>query len=100
MDWKGEWDKDISLIEFTYNNSYHSSIQMAPYEALYRRKCRTPICWEEISDRKLLAPEKVQETTEKIQLIRKRLKTAQSHQKSYADNIRRNIEFKSGILYS
>ena len=88
MDWKGEWDKDISLIEFTYNNSYHSSIQMAPYEALYGRKCRTPICWEEIDDRKLLAPEKVQETTEKIQLIRKRLKTAQSRQKSYADNRR------------
>ena len=75
MDWKGEWDKDISLIEFTYNNSYHSSIQIAPYEALYGRKCRTPICWEEISDIKLLAPEKVQENTEKIELIRKRLKT-------------------------
>ena len=43
MDWKGEWDKDISLVEFTYNNSYHSSIQMAPYEALYGRKCITPI---------------------------------------------------------
>ena len=69
---------------------------MAPYEALYGRKCRTPICWEEIGDRKLLTPEKVQETTEKIQLIRKRLKTAQSRQKSYADNRRRNIEFQIG----
>ncbi|CAL9097860.1 unnamed protein product [Musa textilis] len=96
MDWKGEWDKDISLVEFTYNNSYHSSIQMAPYEALYGRKCVTPICWEEVGDRKLLAPDKVQETTEKIQVIRKRLKTAQSRQKSYADNRRRDIEFEIG----
>ena len=93
MDWRGEWDKDISLIEFTYNNSYHSSIQIAPYEALYGRKCRTPICWEEVGDRKLLALDKVQETTENIQVIIKRLKVAQSRQKSYADNIRRDIEF-------
>ena len=96
MDWKGEWDKDISLVEFTYNNSYHSSIQMAPYEALYGRKCITPICWEEVGDRKLLAPDQVQETTEKIQVIRKRLKAAQSRQKSYADNRRRDIEFEIG----
>ena len=96
MDWRGEWDKDISLIEFTYNNSYHSSIQMAPYEALNGRKCRTPICWEEVGDRKLLAPDKVQETTEKIQVIIKRLKAAQSRQKNYADNRRRDIKFQVG----
>ena len=69
---------------------------MAPYEALYGRKCITPICWEEVGDRKLLAPDKVQETIEKIQVIKERLKTAQSRQKSYADNRRQDIEFEIG----
>ena len=69
---------------------------MAPYEALYGQKCITPIFWEEVGDRKLLVPDKVQETTEKIQVIRKRLKTAQSRQKSYANNRRRDIEFEIG----
>ena len=69
---------------------------MTLYEALYGWKCRTPICWEEVGDRKLLAPDKVQETTEKIQVIIKRLKAAQSRQKSYTDNRRRDIEFQVG----
>ncbi len=76
MDMKGNWDDHLPLIEFAYNNSYHSSIQMASYEALYGRKCRSPICWEEVSERKLLGPKLVQMTTEKIKLIRERLRTA------------------------
>ena len=75
MDMKGNWDDHLPLIEFAYNNSYHSSIQMAPYEALYGRKCRSPICWEEVGERKLLGPELVQMTTEKIKLIREWLRT-------------------------
>ena len=73
-------------MEFTYNNSYQSNIEMAPYEALYGRKCRTPLCWDEVGERKLLGPEFVQVTTYKVKVIRDRLKIAQDRQKSYADN--------------
>ncbi|KAH9650259.1 chromo domain-containing protein [Citrus sinensis] len=69
---------------------------MAPYEALYGRKCRTPVCWDEVGERKLFGPELVQNTSEKIQLIRERLKAAQSRQKSYADKRRRELEFEVG----
>ena len=65
-------------MEFAYNNSYHSSIEMALYEALYGRKCRSPLCWEKVGDRKLLGPEIIQMTSEKIDLIHKRLQIAQS----------------------
>ena len=78
LDFKGSWEKYLSLVEFAYNNSYHSSIEMTPYEALYGRKCRSPLCWEEVGERKLLGPEIIQMTSEKINLIRKRFQTAQS----------------------
>ena len=57
LDFKGSWEKYLSLVEFSYNNSYHSSIEMSPYEALYGRKCRSSLCWEEVGERKLLGPE-------------------------------------------
>ena len=78
MDFKGSWEKYLSLAEFSYNNSYHSSIEMAPYEALYGRKCRSLLCWEEVGKRKLLGLEIIQITSKKINLIHKRLQTAQS----------------------
>ena len=84
----------MSLMEFAYNNSYHSSIEMAPYEALYGRKCRSSLCWEEVGERKLLGPKIIQMIFEKINLIYKRLQTAQSRQKSYYDNSRRKVEFE------
>ena len=96
LQFKGNWDTHLSLMEFAYNNSYHSSIGMAPYEALYGKQCRTPICWNEVGERKLLGPEYVQMTTDKIQLIRERLKTGQSRQKSYADIRRKDLEFEVG----
>lgn len=96
IDWKGNWDEHLSLIEFSYNNSYQTSIDMAPFEALYGRKCRSPVCWDEIGERKLLGPEIVQETTEKVKLIRDKLLVAQSRYKSYADNRRRPLEFLEG----
>ena len=96
LDFRGNWDDHLPLIEFSYNNSYQASIKMAPYEALYGRKCRSPICWDEIGEKKLLGPELVQKTIDKIQIIRERLQTAQSRQKSYADNRRRNLEFSIG----
>ncbi|KAH9705011.1 Endonuclease [Citrus sinensis] len=96
LEFKSSWDIYLPLMEFAYNNSYQASIEMAPYEALYGRKCRTPVCWDEVGERKLFGPELVQNTSEKIQLIRQRLKAAQSRQKSYADKRRRELEFEVG----
>ncbi|KAK1421015.1 hypothetical protein QVD17_23053 [Tagetes erecta] len=96
IDFGGSWDKHLPLAEFSYNNSYHSSIKMPPYEMLYGRKCRTPICWGEIGQRELGEKEIVQETIENVDLIRSRLKAAQDRQKSYADKRRRPIEFQVG----
>ena len=96
LDFKGSWDHYLPLAEFAYNNSYHASIQMAPYEALYGRKCQSPLCWTELSEKKLYGPDLVEQTTEQIKLIRKRLLAAQSRQKSYADKRRRPLEFEVG----
>ena len=89
IDFKGSWDDHLPLIEFAYNNSYHSSIQMAPYEALYGRRCRSPVGWFEVGEAALIWPDSVLYAMEKVQLIRDRLKTAQSRQNSYADVRRR-----------
>ena len=69
----GSWDSHFPLIEFTYNNSFHSSIGMAPYEALYGRRCRTPLCWYESGESVVLGPEVVQETTKKINMIQEKM---------------------------
>ena len=96
LEFKGSWDRHLPLMEFAYNNSYQSSIEMAPYEALYGRKCRTPLCWDKVGERKLLGPEIVQVTTDNVKVIRDRLKIAQDRQKSYADNRKRDPEFQVG----
>ena len=96
LDFQGSWNKYLPLVEFAYNNSYHSTIDMAPYEALYGRKCRSPIHWDEIGEKKFLGPELVQRTTEAVKKIRKRMLTTQSRQKSYADTRRRDLEFEVG----
>ena len=85
LGFKVQWDEYLPLCEFAYNNSYHSSIGMAPFEALYGRRCRTPICWEEVGERSFHGPTIVGETSDKVKLIQERLKVAQSRQKSYAD---------------
>ncbi|KAM1000931.1 hypothetical protein ACFX2A_007626 [Malus domestica] len=79
------WHNCLDLMEFTYNNSYHSSIGMAPFEALYGKFCRTQLCWSEVGERVLVGPEIVDETTQNIQVIKSNLKTAQDRQKSLAD---------------
>ena len=66
---KGSWDTHLSVMEFAYNNSYQSSIGMAPFEALYGRKCRTPVCWDEVGERRLIGPELVQITLDKIHIV-------------------------------
>jgi len=84
------------LAEFAYNNSYHSSIEMAPYEALYGRRCRTPICWDEVGERRLSKVEFIDQTNEIVKKIRERLRAAQDRQKTYADVRRRPLTFKVG----
>ena len=69
LDFKGSWDNHLSLIEFAYNNSYHSNIKMAPYEALYGRKCRSPIGWFEVGETALLGPDLVHQAMEKVKVI-------------------------------
>lgn len=96
IDFGGNWDAHLPLIEFSYNNSYHTSIKAAPFEALYGRKCRSPLCWAEVGDSQLTGPEIVQETTDKIFKIRERLKAARDRQKSYADVRRKPLEFQVG----
>jgi hypothetical protein len=96
LDFGGSWEDHLYLIEFAYNNSYHSSIGMAPFEALYGRPCRTPICWAEVGEAILPGPDIIKQSAEVITLIKERLKTAQSRQKSYADRHRRRVEFQDG----
>ena len=96
LDIKGSWEEHLPLVEFAYNNSYQASIQMTPYEALYGRPCRSPICWTEVGERSTTGPDLIRDTSEKVELIRKRLLTAQSQQKSYADRQRRPLEFEAG----
>ncbi|GJY00700.1 putative reverse transcriptase domain-containing protein [Tanacetum coccineum] len=92
------WDRHQPLVEFSYNNSYHASIKVAPCEALYGRKCRSPVCWSEVGDSQLTGPELIRETTEKIVQIKNRLLTTRSRQKSYADRRSKPLEFEVGDM--
>ena len=69
LDFLGSWDRYIPLMEFSYNNSYQFSIGMASYEALYGRRCRTPMCWAEMDEHKIIGPDLVKDTEEKVQII-------------------------------
>ncbi|GJT46767.1 putative reverse transcriptase domain-containing protein, partial [Tanacetum coccineum] len=89
IDFGGNWDIHLPLVEFSYNNSYHSSIRCAPFEALYERKCRSPVLWAKIGESSLIGPELVQETTDKVVMIKEKLKATRDRQKSYADNRRK-----------
>jgi len=83
----GTWDSHLPLIEFTYNNNYHSSIRMTPFEALYGRRCKTPLCRFESGESVVLGPDIVQQTTEKVKLIEEKMKASQSRQKSYHESL-------------
>ncbi|GKB50433.1 putative reverse transcriptase domain-containing protein, partial [Tanacetum coccineum] len=96
LDFGKGWDRHLPLVEFSYNNSYHTSIKAAPFEALYGRKCRSPICWAEVGDSQLTGPEIIHETTEKIVQIKSRIQAARDRQKSYADVRRKPLEFQVG----
>ncbi|GJV31414.1 reverse transcriptase domain-containing protein [Tanacetum coccineum] len=90
------WERHLPLVEFSYNNSYHVSIKAAPFEALYGRKCRSPVCWAEVGDVQLTGPEIIHETTKKIVKIRQRLQAARDRQRSYANIRRKPLEFQVG----
>jgi hypothetical protein len=88
------WDKCLPLAEFSYNNSYQTSLKMAPFEALYGHRCRTPLSWSQTGERKIFGPDLVNEAEEKIRIIQTNLKAAQSRQKSYADIRRKPLQFQ------
>ena len=85
LDYGSSWDENLPYAEFSYNNSYQASIEMAPFEALYGKKCTTPLLWSGLGERSFFGPDIIQEAEEKVRLIKDRLKIAQSRQKSYAD---------------
>ncbi|WMV32783.1 hypothetical protein MTR67_026168 [Solanum verrucosum] len=94
INYKGNQDDHWPLIEFSYNNNYHSSIGMAPFEALYGRRRRSPIGLFEVGEVALIGPELFYEAIEKVWLTRERFRMAQSRKKSYADVRRRDLEFE------
>ncbi|GJX82141.1 putative reverse transcriptase domain-containing protein [Tanacetum coccineum] len=96
IDFGKGWVNHLPLVEFSYNNSYHASIKAAPFEALYGRKVRSPVCWTEVGEAQILGPELIQETTEKIIQIKQRMQAARDRQKSYADLKRKPMEFQVG----
>ncbi|GKC54416.1 putative reverse transcriptase domain-containing protein [Tanacetum coccineum] len=96
IDFRNGWVRHFPLVEFSYHNSYHASIKAAPFEALYGRKCRSPVCWAEVGQVQLTGPGMVQETTEKVIQIKQITQAARDRQKSYANLKRKPIEFQVG----
>jgi hypothetical protein len=96
LDFSQKWDECLPLAEFSYNNSYQESIKMAPFEALYGRRCRTPLNWSEPGERYFFRPDLVKETEDKVQKIIHNMKKAQTRQKSYADRRRQPLCFLVG----
>ncbi|GJZ44845.1 putative reverse transcriptase domain-containing protein [Tanacetum coccineum] len=96
IDFEKGWDRHLPLVEFSYNNNYHTSIKATPFEALYGHKCRSPICWAEVGDSQLTGPEIVHQTTKKIIQIKSRMQAAHDRQKGYTDVRRKPLEFQVG----
>ena len=96
LDYGSSWDDNLPYAEFSYHNSYQASLKIAPIEALYGRRCRTPLMWDEVGDRQLFGPDFIKESEEKVKLLRDRLMVAQSRQKSYADSKRKEVVYEIG----
>ncbi|GJW72718.1 putative reverse transcriptase domain-containing protein [Tanacetum coccineum] len=96
LDFRKSWDRHLPLVEFSYNNSYHTSIKAAPFEALYGRKCRSPVCWAEVGDDQLTGPAIIHETTKKSVQIKSRIQAARDRQKSYANIRHKPMVFQVG----
>jgi hypothetical protein len=86
-----DWNKCLSLAEFSYNNNYQASLKMAPFEALYGRRCRTPLNWSQAGEREIFGPDLVLEVEAKVRIIKKNLEAAQARQKSYHDKRRKPL---------
>ena len=95
MDSKGSWEGYLHLTKFSYNNSYQANIKLATFEALYGRKCRSPLCLDDVGDRRHLGLDVVVQTVDKVRIIREHLRAAQDRQKSWADTHRQPLEFKA-----
>jgi hypothetical protein len=91
-----KWDECLTLAEFSYNNSYQESIRMAPFEALYGKKYRTPLNWVEVGDPGYFGLDFIKEVREQVSVIQSHLKAARNHQKTYADKRRRPLQFEVG----
>nr|GFA97149.1 retrotransposon protein, putative, Ty3-gypsy subclass [Tanacetum cinerariifolium] len=96
LEWTGNCNDYICLVEFAYNNSWHASINCAPFKMLYGRKCRAPICWDQVGERVIEGPEMIEVTNAKVAVAKEKLKEARTRQKSYADKHRRSLEFQPG----
>nr|GEY39373.1 reverse transcriptase domain-containing protein [Tanacetum cinerariifolium] len=96
IDFEKSWDRHLPLVEFSYNNSYHTSIKAAPFEALYGRNCRSLVCWAEVGDAQLTGPKIIHETTEKIIQIKSRIQATRDRQKSYTDLKYKPMDFQVG----
>ena len=90
-----DWEKSLTYAEFSYNNSYQASLDMSPFEALYGRKCRTPLMWSKVGERTLLGAALTKEAEDRVDEIREKLKEAQSRQKSYSDKKKARVKFCS-----
>jgi hypothetical protein len=90
------WEKCLPFAEFSYNNSFQSSLGMAPFEALYGRKCQTPLNWSKTGERQFFGPDMIKEAEDQVRIIQEHLKTAQSHQKSYYDRHHQDVSYEIG----
>jgi transposase InsO family protein len=96
LQYGGSWDKSLSYVEFSYNNSYQESLKMTPFEMLYGRGCRTLLFWNETGERKVFRPNILQEAEKQVHMVRENIRVAQSRQKRYADHRRRELSFEVG----
>ena len=96
LDFGGSWEDHLHLVEFSYNNSYQASIEMAPFEALYGRKCRSPVYWDDIGERKILGPYLITRIVDVASQIQRHMQAAQDRQQRWADIRRRHLEFEVG----
>ncbi|WVZ97229.1 hypothetical protein U9M48_042779 [Paspalum notatum var. saurae] len=88
------WDKCLPYAEFSYNNSYQVSLKKSPFEALYGKRCRTPLFWNQTGEKQVFGPDIIQDAEQQLRIIQENLRVAQSNQRSYADVHGRDLSFK------
>ena len=96
IEYGGCWDAYLPLVEFAYKTTYHATIDMAPYEMLYGRRCRTPTCWLDLGGKQYASSKLVQHTEDKMNITRERLRVAREHQKKYPYSKHRPKTFEVG----